>query len=257
MLLAIDCGNTNTVFSLCDGDEIRATWRMSTRPQRTSDEYAVWLTQLMALRRLSPSDVDAAIIANVVPPAQYNLIRLVKTYFATEPLVLRDPKVRLGIDIKLDRPEQVGADRLANAIGGFVMHGGNLIILDFGTATSFDLIDNEGHFIGSILAPGVNLSVEALYMAASALPRIAIRKPDRVVGKATIPAMESGVFWGYVSMIEGLVERVKAELQHDMKVIATGGLAALFADVMPVFNAVEPDLTIRGLIEIHRRNTAI
>ncbi len=256
MLLAIDCGNTNTVFALCDGNEIRATWRAATRPQRTADEYAVWLTQLMALHKLSPNEVDAAIIANVVPPALYNLTGLARSYFNTKPLVVRDPSVKLGIEIVLDRPEQAGADRLANAVGGFVRHGGNLIILDFGTATNFDIVDAQGNFAGSILAPGVNLSIEALYMAASALPRIAIRKPDKVVGKATIPAMESGVFWGYVSMIEGLVARVKDELGHDMKVIATGGLANLFADVMPVFTAVEPDLTIRGLIEIHRRNTA-
>ena len=255
MLLAIDCGNTNTVFALCDGDEIRATWRVSTRPQRTADEYAVWLTQLMSLHELDVGDVDAAVMANVVPPAQYNLSRLVRRYFSTRPLLVSDPFVDLGIEIRMDRPEQVGADRLANAIGGFVKYGGNIIILDFGTATSFDIVDSDGNFSGSILAPGVNLSVEALYMAASALPRIAVRKPDNVVGKATIPAMESGIFWGYVSMIEGLVERVKGELDCDMKVIATGGLATLFVDVMPVFTAVEPDLTIRGLIEIHRRNS--
>ena len=255
MLLAIDCGNTNTVFALCDGDEIRVTWRASTHPLRTADEHAVWLTQLMSLNNLKPSDVDAAIIANVVPPAQYNLSRLVQDYFKTKPLVVKDPDVDLGIKNLLDRPEQAGADRLANAIGGFVKYGGNLIVLDFGTSTNFDIVDGHGNFIGGILAPGVNLSIEALYMAASALPRIAIRKPDTVIGKATVPAMESGVFWGYVSMIEGLVERVKAELGHDMKVIATGGLASLFADVMPVFTAVEPDLTIRGLIEIYRRNT--
>ena len=163
-----------------------------------------------------------------------------------------DPRRKKGAAVHLERIPP--ADRLANAIGGFVKHGGNLIILDFGTATNFDIVDESGNFFGSILAPGVNLSMEALYMAASALPRISIRKPDKVVGKATIPAMESGVFWGYVSMIEGLVARVKAELGRDMKVIATGGLAPLFADVMTIFTAVEPDLTIRGLIEIHRRN---
>ncbi len=255
MLLAIDCGNTNTVFALCDGAEIRATWRATTKRQRTADEYVVWLTQLMNLRGLKPGDVDAAIIATVVPPARYNLSRLVQDYFKTKPLFVKDPDVDLGIQVLLDRPEQAGADRLANTIGGFVKHGGNLIILDFGTSTNFDIVDVDGNFVGGILAPGVNLSIEALFMAASALPRIAVRKPDRVIGKATIPAMESGIFWGYVSMIEGLVERAKAELGHDMKVIATGGLATLFADVMPVFAAVEPDLTIRGLIEIYRRNT--
>ena len=254
MLLAIDCGNTNIVFALCDGDDIRVTWRASTQPLRTADEYAVWLTQLMNLHGLTPSDVDAAIIASVVPPARYNLSRFVQDYFETKPLFVKDPDVDLGIQILLDRPEQAGADRLANTIGGFVKYGGDLIILDFGTSTNFDIVDRNGNFAGGILAPGVNLSIEALFMAASALPRIAIRKPEKVIGKATIPAMESGVFWGYVSMIEGLVGRVKAELGHDMKVIATGGLAPLFADVVSIFTAVEPDLTICGLIEIYRRN---
>ncbi len=255
MLLAIDCGNTNTVFALCDGDEIRATWRARTDAQRTHDEYAVWLTQLMGLHGFDEQKVDAAIIANVVPPAQYSLSQLVRRYFKVRPLVIRDPRVKLGIDIVIDRPEQVGADRLMNAIGGYTMHGGDLIVIDFGTATSFDIVDQDGNFSGSILAPGINLSVEALYMAASALPRVAIEKPDKVIGKATIPAMQSGIFWGYVGMIEGLVQRVKDELGRDMKVVVTGGLAPLFADVMTIFSAVEPDLTICGLIEVYKRNT--
>ncbi|MFQ5972704.1 MAG: type III pantothenate kinase [Alphaproteobacteria bacterium] len=255
MLLAIDCGNTNTVFAMCDRREIRAVWRASTDAQRTADEYAVWLTQLMALDGLEAGQVDAAIIANVVPPVRFSLESLVEQYFRVHPLLIGDPNVDLGIEVHMDMPrEHVGADRLVNAVGARMIHGGDLIVIDFGTATSFDIVDADGNYSGGILAPGINLSVEALYMAASQLPRVAIERPPRVIGKATIPAMQSGIFWGYVAMIEGLTARIAGEYGKKMKVVATGGLASLFADATDVFDAVEPDLTIRGLIEIHRLN---
>lgn len=254
MLLAIDCGNTNTVFAVYDGTTKRGSWRLSTDPARTSDEYAVWLTQLMTLAGLGVDDIDGAVLATVVPDAQFGLVGLVTDYFKVTPLVVGEPGAKLGFKIIMDRPEQVGADRLVNAIGGYQAHGGNLIIVDFGTATSFDIIDGDGNFCGSVLAPGVNLSVEALYMAAAQLPRIKVARPAKVIGKATVPAMQAGIYWGYVDMIGGLIERIIAEQATEMKVVATGGLAALFAEDIAALSEVEPDLTLNGLVELYRRN---
>ncbi|MCZ6605531.1 MAG: type III pantothenate kinase [Alphaproteobacteria bacterium] len=254
MLLAIDCGNTNTVFAVYDGDAKRGAWRISTDADRTPDEYAVWLTQLMTLGGLGVEDVDGAILATVVPDARFGLVGLVERYFSVAPLVVGDPSVKLGLDVIMDHPEQVGADRLVNAIGGYVAHGGDLIIVDFGTATSFDILDGDGNFNGSVLAPGVNLSVEALYMAAAQLPRITVARPEFVIGKATVPAMQSGIFWGYVDMISGLLARIVEAEGRPKKVIATGGLAALFAGEIKAVGAVEEDLTLNGLVELYRRN---
>lgn len=254
MLLAIDCGNTNTVFAVYDGNEQRGVWRISTDPQRTTDEYAVWLTQLMSLRALSIAAVTEAIITTVVPGTRRPLSALVRDHFNVEPLVIRDPNVDLGIKILVERPEQVGADRLVSAVGAHLGHPGDLIVIDFGTGTTFDIIDSDGNFCGGIIAPGINLSVEALYMAGALLPRVNIEKPEKVIGGATVPAMQSGIFWGYVSMIEGMIPRIIAEYGKPMKVVATGGLAALFIDETDVIQAVEPDLTLLGLVEINRRN---
>lgn len=254
MLLAIDCGNTNTVFAVFDGEEIRGRWRIATQAQRTADEYAVWLTQLMSLCSLTVSDVNAAVVTTVVPGTRRNIVVLLEQYFSVTPLIVRDPHVKLGLDILIERPEQVGADRLVNAIGAHIRHPGDLIAIDFGTGTTFDIIDADGNFRGGIIAPGINLSVEALYMTGALLPRINIEKPDKVIGGATVPAMQSGVFWGYVSMIEGMIPRIVAEYGKPMKVVATGGLAPLFSDVTEIIDVVEPDLTLIGLIEISRRN---
>jgi type III pantothenate kinase len=254
MLLAIDCGNTNTVFAVFDGDEIRGRWRIATQAQRTSDEYAVWLTQLMSLRGLAVGDVDAAVVSTVVPGTRRNIVTLLHEYFDVSPLIVRDPHVDLGMRILIERPEQVGADRLVNAIAVHSLYSGDVIAVDFGTGTTFDIIDADGNFRGGIIAPGINLSVEALYMTGALLPRINIEKPERVIGGATVPAMQSGVFWGYVSMIEGMIPRIVAEYGKPMKVVATGGLAPLFSGVTEVIDAVEPDLTLIGLREIARRN---
>lgn len=254
MLLAIDCGNTNTVFAVYDGDVKQAVWRIATVPGRTADEYAVWFTQLMALKGFALGDIDGAILACVVPNARFGLTSFVSGYFDVAPLVVGDPGFVLGLDVIMDRPDQVGADRLVNAVGGYVAHGGDLIIVDFGTATSFDITDAAGNFSGSVLAPGVNLSVEALYMAAAQLPRINVERPSHVIGKATIPAMQSGIFWGYVDMIEGLIGRIVEEENRPKKVIATGGLASLFADDVAPLSVVDPDLTLNGLVELYRRN---
>ena len=254
MLLAIDSGNTNIVFAVYDGDERRGEWRSSADPSRTADEYAVWLTQLMALEGLTRDGVSDAIIANVVPAAAYSLRALCRDYFTSEPLVVGEPGVELGVEALVDHPEEVGADRLVNTVGAYQRHGGPLIVIDFGTATTFDIIDDEGNYYGGVIAPGINLSLEALHVAAAKLPRIAVKKPERVIGKATVPAMQSGVFWGYIGLIENIVRRVAEEYGADMKVVATGGLAPLFAEATEAIDHLDPELTMRGLLEIYRRN---
>ncbi len=253
MLLTIDSGNTNVVFAVFDGDQLRARWRASSDAKRTADEYAAWLTQLMALEDLTPKDIDGAIIASVVPPAVYSLKTLCSQYFGIKAMMIGDSDVDLGIAIKA---RQVGADRLVNAIAGHAKYGCALIIIDFGTATSFDVIGPDGSYEGGVLAPGVNLSVEALYQAGSQLPRIAVVRPEQVVGKATVPAMQSGLYWGYVSMIEGVVARIKQETGWPATVIATGGLAPLFTEACTSIDHSDPDLTVRGLALIHRVNRA-
>ncbi len=256
MLLAIDSGNTNIVFAVYDADEnLRGSWRASTEAKRTADEYAVWLTQLMALEGLSPDDVDGAIIANVVPPTMFALADLCTRYFKVTPLVVGEPGVDLGIEIRIDRPDQVGADRLVNAVAAHGRHSGALILIDFGTATTFDVIGADGGYEGGVIAPGINPSLEALDRAAAKLPRIALKEPpQRVIGQATVPAMESGAYWGYVGLIEGLVARIKGEYGQPMTVIATGGLASLFAGATACIDEVDPDLTLRGLLAVHRAN---
>ncbi|MHA1567762.1 MAG: type III pantothenate kinase [Alphaproteobacteria bacterium] len=254
MLLTIDCGNTNTVFAVFDGDQELGMWRTSTDAHRTADEYAVWLTQLMGLKNIGTGDITAAIIANVVPTARFELVTLVENYFHTQPLVIGDPGVQLGLENLIARPEQAGADRLVNAVAAHQLHKGALIVIDFGTATTFDIVSGEGNYCGGVIAPGVNLSIEALCMASAQLPRVAIVRPEKVIGDATVSAMQSGIFWGYVSMVEGMVKRITAEYGEPMTVIATGGLAPMLADVTDVIDEVSGDLTVRGLVEIYRRN---
>lgn len=254
MLLAIDSGNTNIVFAVYDGDERRGEWRSSADPSRTADEYAVWLTQLMTLEGLTRDDISDTIIANVVPAAAYSLRALCRDYFTSEPLIVGEPGVELGVEALVDHPEEVGADRLVNTVGAYQRHGGPLIVIDFGTATTFDIIDDEGNYYGGVIAPGINLSLEALHVAAAKLPRIAVKKPERVIGKATVPAMQSGVFWGYIGLIESIVRRIAEEYGAEMKVVATGGLAPLFAEATEAIDQLDPELTMRGLLEIYRRN---
>jgi type III pantothenate kinase len=256
MLLAIDCGNTNTVFAICDGEDIRGEWRIATDGRRTADEYAVWLTQLFALDGLNRDDVTAAIIATVVPDALFNLQSLCKRYFKTQPLVVGESGVKLGVKVLLDNPDEVGADRLVNAVSAHERYPGDLILLDFGTATTFDVVNAAGDYVGGVIAPGINLSLEALHKAAAKLPRIGVKRPPHVIGKSTVPAMQSGVYWGYISLIEGLVSRMTGEIGRKSTVIATGGLAPLFADATPAIDHLDPQLTVRGLIAIWRLNKA-
>lgn len=254
MLLAIDAGNTNIVFAIYRDDRVVAQFRASTKEGRTADEYYAWLAQLMQLEDLDTKEIEGAIIACVVPQSLFNLQRLCRKYLKMEPLVVGAPDVELGIEIRTDRPRGVGADRLVNALAAHKDYGGDLIVIDFGTATTFDVVGPEGSYDGGIIAPGVNLSVEALHLAAAQLPRIAVERPQSVIGRDTVPAMQSGVFWGYIGMIEGLVARIKAEVGRPMRVIGTGGLSNLFRQSTTAIDMLDGDITIRGLRYIWELN---
>ena len=254
MLLVIDSGNTNIVFAIYRGDDQVGEWRCGNDPRRTADEYAVWLSQLLKLSNVSLEEIEASIIASVVPDTKFNLKRFCERYVPGRSLVVGEPDTNLGIEILIDRPEQAGADRLVGVIAAHTHYGGPLMVLDFGTATSFDIADKNGNFCGGVLAPGVHNSVEALYMAGSQLPKVEIKRPDAVIGKATVPAMQSGVYWGYLSMIEGMTARIQDEFGEPMKVIATGGLSPLFADATTAIHHFDPALTLSGLVEIYKRN---
>lgn len=256
MLLAIDAGNTNVVFALVAEDGvIRARWRIATDPRRTADQYAVWLHQLLELEGLGRGAVTAVIIGTVVPRALHNLEVLSVKYFGCTPLVAGQGAAAWPIALDVDEPGSVGADRVLNAIAAHRRYdGGELVVIDFGTATTFDLVDPSGAYKGGIIAPGINLSLDALVLAAAKLPRIAVEVPgDRsVIGRNTEAQMRIGVFWGYVAMIEGLLARIKAEVGAPLTVVGTGGLALLFDQHTDVFDAVEPDLTIHGLALLAR-----
>ena len=256
MLLAIDAGNTNVVCALVEDGAIRARWRIATDPRRTGDEYAVWLHQLLALEGVEKSTIEAVIIATVVPRALHNLEVLARKYFAVEPLVAGRAPAEWGITLDVDQPRTVGADRVVNCIAAHAAHPGDLIVIDFGTATTFDHVDYDGAYKGGIIAPGINLSLDALVAAAAKLPRIALEAPSgnmAVIGRTTEDQMLSGIFWGYVAMIEGLVGRMRSEIGRPARVISTGGLAQLFNEHTSVFDAIEPDLTIQGLSLIYER----
>lgn len=254
MLLVIDSGNTNIVFALFDGDRVRGEWRSSTDTDRTADEFGVWLDQLLSIEGIDRRQVRACIIASVVPAMVFTLKQLCRRYFGCEALVVGDEGVALGIKVLVDRPDEVGADRLVNAVAAHNGYAGPLIVIDFGTATTFDVVDGDGNYCGGAIAPGINLSLEALHMAAAKLPRVAIGRPKTVIGKATVPAMRSGVYWGYVGLIEGLVGRIRHEFGSVMTVVATGGLAPLFAEATDVIQHLDYDLTLRGLLQIYRLN---
>lgn len=255
MLLAVDAGNTNVVFALVENGDIRARWRIATDPRRTGDEYAVWLTQLLAIEGLQRSDVKAVVIATVVPRALHNLEVLAQKYFGVDALIAGRPPIEWGMALDVDEPQNLGADRAVNAIAAHALHEGDLIVVDFGTASTFDWVDYRGAYKGGIIAPGINLSLDALVNAAAKLPRIAIQAPETasVVGRNTVDQMNIGIYWGYVALIEGLIGRMKAEIGRQAKVIATGGLAVLFERHTSVFDVIEPDLTIQGLAIMYER----
>ena len=253
MLLAIDCGNTNTVFSIWDGQRFLCTLRTATEHQRTADQYFVWFSTLLHHYRIETRITDV-IISSTVPRVVFNLRVFADRYFGCRPLVVGKPECRLPVAVRVDEGTQVGPDRLVNTVSGFDLCGGDLIIVDFGTATTFDVVDTDGAYIGGVIAPGVNLSLQALHEAAAALPHVDVTKPEKVIGTNTVACMQSGVFWGYVGLIDGICERIRAERGRAMTVIATGGLAPLFQQGTDLFDRFEDDLTMHGLTVIHDYN---
>ena len=253
MLLAIDVGNTNTVFALYRERALVGQWRLSPNPERTAEEYAAALIQLMALKNVSHQGVTAVLISSVVPQAVIPLRWMVRDFFPCRAFVVGED-IDIPIAIKLNNPREVGADRVVNAVAAVKRYRPPLIIVDFGTATTFDVVDEEGAYCGGAIAPGINLSIEALHQAAAKLPRIALEAPENVIGRSTVGAMQSGIFWGYVGLIEGLVTRIRQEYGKPMTVLATGGLAPLFVKRCPALQHLDRDLTMAGLLEIYERN---
>ena len=252
LLLTIDAGNTNVVFGLFDGSDLLSQWRISTDVKRTADEYGVWLTQLIALDGIEVIDVSAAIVTTVVPQTIFPLTSLCERYFRCTPFTVENGDA-VGIDVAVANPDEVGPDRLVNAVAAHAKYSGWLIVIDFGTATTFDVIRDDGAYVGGVIAPGVNLSLDALEKAAARLPRVSVSKPTSVIGTGTITAMESGVYWGYIGLIEGLVERIKQEVGRDIRTISTGGLAPLFKTGSSIIDGVEADLTLDGLRLVYDR----
>ncbi|MHA3914741.1 type III pantothenate kinase [Halovulum sp. GXIMD14793] len=254
MLLAVDVGNTNTMFAVHDGTTFLGEWRCSTDHLRTADEYFVWLSSLMELQNLAVSDVNSVIVSSVVPQVLFNLRVLSDRYFNCRALVVGKPECKLGIDVRIDEGSQAGADRLVNTVGAYHEYGGDLIVIDFGTATTFDVVDTDGAYIGGVIAPGVNTSMRALHLAAAALPHVDVTKPQVVVGTNTLACMQSGVFWGYIGLIEGICKQIRAERDRPMKVIGTGGLSTLFEQGTEIFDVIDTQVTLKGLVLIDALN---
>lgn len=256
MLLLIDCGNTNIVFAIAQNDRILKKWRINTDPKRTADEYYVWLIKLLEIENINLLSISDCIIASVVPDALFSLLNFNKEYLKIEPFIVGENNLKIGIDINIDNPSEAGADRIVNAVAVKKFYNKPSIVIDFGTATTFDIVSKNGSYEGGIIAPGVNLSLEALYMAASRLPRIKVdnTKNINVVGKNTKDSMYSGIYWGYISLIEGLVKRINEEKNFNYYVIATGGLSNLFSKNCSIIEKVDNELTLNGLIHIYNIN---
>ena len=256
MLLLIDCGNTNIVFAIAKNDRILKKWRINTDPKRTADEYYVWLIKLLEIENINLLSISDCIIASVVPDALFSLLNFNKEYLKIEPLIVGENNLKIGIDINIDNPSEAGADRIVNAVAVKKFYNKPSIVIDFGTATTFDIVSKSGSYEGGIIAPGVNLSLEALYMAASRLPRIKVDndKNINIVGKNTKDSMYSGIYWGYISLIEGLVKRINEEKNFNFYVIATGGLSNLFSKNCSIIEKVDNELTLNGLIHIYNIN---
>ena len=253
MLLAIDCGNTNTVFSIWDGERFLCTLRTSTHHARTADAYFTWFHTLVSHYGIK-TDITEVIISSTVPRVVWNLRVFADRFFDCRPMVVGKPECLLPHLPRVDAGTQVGPDRLVNTAGAYDRHGGDLIVVDFGTATTFDVVAHDGAYIGGVIAPGVNLSLEALHLAAAALPHVDISQPQKVIGTNTVECMQSGVFWGYVGLVREICTRIRAEHDRPMQVISTGGLAPLFEQAADLFDAYEEDLTMHGLTVIHRYN---
>jgi type III pantothenate kinase len=247
MLLAIDIGNTNTVFALCDAAGIRAHWRISTEHKRTGDEYAVWLLTLMQQSGFAKEQISQVAIASVVPDAIFNVKTLSRHTLGKEPLIISNATASIDMPIRIDNPRELGADRLVNAYAAWKKYQSALIIVDFGTATTFDVVSAKGEYVGGVIAPGVNLSLEALQRAAARLYGVAITHPEKIIGTNTTGAMQSGIYYGYLAMVDGINQRIAKEMGAAPKVVATGGLAPLYASASETIHAVDEDLTIEGI----------
>lgn len=246
MLLVIDAGNTNVVFAIHDGESWCGRWRISTDDHRTSDEYAAWLLGLMDRIGVDYTRISHAIIGTVVPAVLYDLRHFCRRWLQIEPLIANQ-SLDWEMDVLVDQPEELGADRRLNGLAAHRLYGGPLVVVDFGTATTFDVIDQQGRYCGGAIAPGINLSMDALHKAAARLPRVSVGRPAEAIGRNTSVAMRSGLFWGYVGLVEGVVKKISEEMTISPKVIATGGLAPLFAEGTTLFDEVVPDLTLDGL----------
>lgn len=253
MLLCIDTGNTNTVFSIWNGTDFIATWRASTETQRTADQYYVWLSTLMAFQKID-ADITEVIISSTVPRVVFNLRVLASRYFNCRPIVVGKPECLLPHAPRVDAGTTVGPDRLVNTAAAYDRHGGDLIVVDFGTATTFDVVAEDGAYVGGVISPGVNTSLNSLSSAAAALPNVDVTLPDKVIGTNTVGCMQSGIFWGYVGLVREICNRIKAEYGRPMKVIATGGLAPLFNQGHKLFDTFEEELTMHGLVVIYTYN---
>jgi len=254
MLLVVDVGNSNTVLGVYEGDTLRAHWRVETNKGRTSDEYAALLAQLFQLSGLRWPDVDAGIVASVVPPALAPLETLFAGHLSTEPLVV-GPGIKTGMPILYENPREVGADRIVNAVAAYETYSSGCIVVDFGTATTFDVISPKGEYLGGAIAPGLQVSADALYHAAAKLPRVEITRPARVVGRNTVASIQSGLVFGYVGLVDAVVTRMREEIDFAAACVATGGLAGLIARESRTIEATDDMLTLRGLKILYERNS--
>jgi len=253
LLLTIDAGNTNTVLGVHAGEELRAHWRLTTRREQTTDEYGILVRNLFSASGIDPAEIGGVALASVVPPLTPVLVTLARQYLEREPLVV-EPGVRTGMPILYEPPGDVGADRIVNGVAAFATFGGPVIVVDFGTATTFDVVTRKGEYAGGVICPGVGISADALFQRAARLPRVDIRNPGRVVGRSTVASMQSGLYFGYAAMVEGMIARIRAELGEPVRVVATGGLAETLAADVPSIEAVDPVLTLTGLRLIWERN---
>jgi len=253
LLLTIDLGNTNTVLGVFEGAELRAHWRLATRREQTADEYGILVRNLFMSSGLVPTAIEGVALASVVPPLTPVLVALSKQYLDLEPLVV-EPGVRTGMPILYEPPGDVGADRIVNGVAAFAAYGGPVIVVDFGTATTLDVVTRKGEYLGGVICPGVGISADALFQRAARLPRVDVRHPGKVIGRSTVGSIQSGIYFGYAAMVEGLIARLRGELGEAARVVATGGLAETLAGEIPSIEAVDPVLTLTGLRLIWERN---